>query len=55
MDININFSYGDEAISNLAFVKALLIKHQIEKLDVDHDEKERVKKEILKELAKTGK
>lgn len=58
MDININFSYGEESIHNLAFIKALFIKHNIESLNISHDQKETVLKQILKELERleiTGK
>lgn len=50
MDININLSYGEESIHNLAFIKALFIKHDIESLNISHDQKETLRKQILKEL-----
>ena len=58
MDININISYGEESIHNLAFIKALFIKHNIESLNISYDQKETLRKQILKELerlAMTGK
>ncbi len=58
MDININLSYGEESIHNLAFMKALFIKHNIEVLNINYNQKEALKKQILKELERlemTGK
>ena len=58
MDININLSYGKESIHNLAFIKALFIKHNIEVLNINYNQKEALKKQILKELERleiTGK
>lgn len=58
MDININLSYGEDSILNLAFIKALFIKHNIENLNINYDQKETLRKQILKELeilAMTGK
>lgn len=52
MDINVDISYGDESINNIAFIKALLIKLSIENLDINYDQKQYIKKEILKELEK---
>lgn len=51
MEININFS--NECIHNLAFTRALLIKCSIEKLNIDYHQKEKLKKQILKELKET--
>lgn len=53
MEININFS--EECIHNLAFTRALLIKCSIEKLNIDYHQKEKLKKQILKELKETWK
>lgn len=50
MDINVNFSYGDETINNIAFIKALLIKQSIENLNTNYAQKQYIKKEVLKEL-----
>ena len=50
MDININISYGEESIHNLAFIKALFIKHDIESLNINYDQKEILRKQILKNL-----
>ena len=55
MDININFSYGDESIHNLAFIRASFIKFNIERLDISYKQKEQLKKQILKELELRGK
>ena len=58
MDININLSYGEESIHNLAFIKALFIKHNIEVLNINYKQKEVLQKQILKELERleiTGK
>ena len=54
MEININFS-EEECIHNLAFTRALLIKCSIEKLNIDYHQKEKLKKQILKELKETWK
>lgn len=50
MDININLSYGEESIHNLAFIKALFIKHDIESLNISYDQKETLRKQILKDI-----
>lgn len=50
MDIKINLSYGEDSIHNLAFIKALLIKFNIEKLNISYSQKEELRKQILKEL-----
>lgn len=58
MDININLSYGEESIHNLAFIKALFIKYNIECLNINYSQKEILRKQILKELERlemTGK
>ncbi len=55
MDININFSYGEESVHNLAFIDALFIKFNIEKLNISYRKKEEIRKEILKELERRGK
>lgn len=53
MEIKINVSEGDNHISNLAFVRALLIKNTIEKLDVNYKEKEELKNKVLEYLKHT--
>ena len=53
MQIKFNFPEGDNYISNLAFIKALMIKKSIEELDISYEEKEQIKKEILETLKKT--
>lgn len=58
MDININLSYGEESIHNLAFIKALFIKRNIDSLNISYNQKEILRKQILKELKRleiTGK
>ena len=50
MDININLQYGEESIHNIAFIKALLIKHNIEELNINYNQKEELRKQVLKEL-----
>lgn len=50
MDIKINLSYGEESIHNLAFIKALFIKHDIESLNISYDQKETLRKHILKDI-----
>lgn len=55
MDININFSYGKESVHNLAFINALFIKFNIEKLNISYRKKEELREKILKELERRGK
>lgn len=55
MDLNINITYGEKSIENLAFVKALLIKSNIENLDLDYKQKEELLKRTLKQLEKNTK
>ena len=50
--MNIEIFFGEESIQNLAFVKALLIKNNIEKLNISYSQKEKIQKDILKELKK---
>jgi len=50
MDIKINLSYGEESIHNLAFIKALFIKHDIESLNISYEQKETLRKQILKDI-----
>ena len=50
MDIKINLSYGEESIHNLAFVKALFIKHNIESLSISYEQKETLQKQVLNKL-----
>lgn len=52
MDIVINKN-GDKHIQNLAFIKAILIQEYIEHIDVNLEEKEAIKKEVLEYLQKT--
>jgi len=53
MQIQFNFPENNNYISNLAFIKALMIKKSIEDLDISYEEKEKIKKEILETLKKT--
>lgn len=53
MQIQFNFPESNNYISNLAFIKALMIKKSIEDLDISYEEKEQIKKEILETLKKT--
>lgn len=53
MQIQFNFPESNNYISNLAFIKALMIKKSIEDLDISYEEKEQIKKEILENLKKT--
>ena len=50
MQIKINMENNKEYIHNLAFVKALLIKESIENLGISHEEKVKIKNEILEYL-----
>ncbi len=50
MQIKINIENNKEYIHNLAFVKALLIKENIEKLDINYEEKVQIKNEVLEYL-----
>lgn len=52
MNIVINKN-GDKHIQNLAFIKAILIQEYIECLDINLEEKELLKKEVLNFLQKT--
>lgn len=52
MDIVINKN-GDKYIQNLAFIKAILIQEYIEHIDVNLEEKEAIKKEVLEYLQRT--
>ena len=53
MEIYYNIPKDNSHINNLAFIKALFIRDTIEKLDLDINEKENLKKEILEYLKKT--
>ena len=51
MDIQLNFpNNNNNHISNLAFIRALLIKCTIEKLNISYLEKEELKRKILEYL-----
>lgn len=49
MNIKIN-NINDDDISNIAFIKAILIKNYIESLDISYHNKENLKNEILEYL-----
>lgn len=53
MQIQLNCPESDNYISNLAFIRALMIKKSIEDLDISYKEKEQLKNEILETLKKT--
>ena len=55
MEIKINFPEDNSHISNLAYIKALLIKSTIENLNISYEEKIKFKNEILEYLANTWK
>lgn len=48
--INIKMQLGEDSIYNLAFIKALLIKYNIEELNISYNKKVEIKKLVLKEL-----
>ena len=53
MEVKINFSENNNHISNLAYIKALMIKKTIEDLNISSEEKEKLRKEVLEHLRKT--
>lgn len=53
MRIQFNFPENNNYISNLAFIRALMIKKSIEDLNISYKEKEQLKNEILETLKKT--
>ena len=53
MEIKINLQENSSHISNLAFMKELMIKQAIEELNVSYEEKGRLRKEVLEYLKKT--
>lgn len=53
MEIKFNIPKDNSHISNLAFIRALLIRDTIEKLNITIEEKEELKEEILEYLKKT--
>ncbi len=50
MEIHFNFTEDNSHVKNLAFVRALLIKCTIEKLDISYEEKEEIKRKVLEYL-----
>lgn len=50
LSITLNFTEDSQYTSNIAFIKALLIKNTIETLPVNQLEKENIRKEILQYL-----
>ncbi len=50
MQIKVNMENNKEYVHNLAFIKALLIKGSIEKLNISYEEKVKIKNEILEYL-----
>ena len=55
MEIKLNFPDNDNYISNLAFIRALMIKKSIENLDISYEEKEQLRRDILEILKRTWK
>lgn len=53
MKIQLNFPEDKAYISNLAFIRALLIKGTIEKFEISYKEKERIFQEVLEYLRTT--
>ena len=53
MEVKINFSENNNHISNLAYIRALMIKKTIEDLNFSSEEKEKLRKEVLEHLRKT--
>ena len=53
MEVKINFPESNNHISNLAYIKALMIKKTIEDLNISSEEKEKLRKEVLEHLRKT--
>ena len=53
MEVKINFPENNNHISNLAYIKALMIKKTIEDLNISSEEKEKLRKEVLEHLRKT--
>lgn len=53
MEIKIKLPEDNSHISNLAYIKALLIKSTIENLNISYEEKIKFKNEILEYLANT--
>ncbi len=53
MEIKLNFPDNDNYISNLAFIRALMIKKSIENLDISYEEKEQLRRDILEILKRT--
>ena len=53
MEVKINFPENNNHISNLAHIKALMIKKTIEDLNISSEEKEKLRKEVLEHLRKT--
>lgn len=55
MEIKINFPKDNSHISNLAYIKALLIKSTIENLNISYEGKVQLKNEVLEYLKNTWK
>ena len=53
MKIQLNFPKDNIHITNLAFIRALLIKCTIDKLDVSYEEREEIRRKILEYLKST--
>lgn len=55
MQLKINFLQDSDYIYNLAFVRALLIKISIENLNINYNDKEKIRKQVLEELKNSEK
>ena len=53
--IKVNFPEDDSYIYNIAYIKAMFIRDTIEQLDINYEEKENLRKEILEHLKKLDK
>ena len=50
MDIKINYNESSDYLGNLAYIRALLIKLKIERLDVNYEEKKNIYNKVLELL-----
>ena len=53
MEIQFNSAENNAYVSNIAFIRALLIYSTIERFSISYEEKEKMKNEILEYLKKT--
>ncbi|CCY71841.1 unknown [Clostridium sp. CAG:921] len=52
MDVKVNYPTNDNYINNIAYIKALFIKTQIENLEVEFEKKKEIYNKILDYLEK---